>query len=300
MGKTEMRLNDLLQEYGSMRKLALHLGISRDILRGRFKKENLPIPTQSVSIRRIRSNHIVISNSALELIDGIVIGDGHISSVTNGYSGSLILGSSFVEFAQAIGESLGAVGIPSYQIKSFRKADGHFSYYQRTYTYIELGLLWTRWYNEKKKTIPKDLSNTSTMWRWFYVGDGSLGRSGTWTHYITICVCCFTEKECQFLCLLLAQHGIAAHIKDSIENKRHVLYIGTKDVEKFLAFIGPSPWSFFDYKWNLSERPTRSCKLCKEKFIPRRSDMIFCSRPCGVRYSHPFYQAMLGHVHRAA
>lgn len=219
----------------------------------------------------------------LPLLDGAVAGDGHISPPANVEGGcDLVLGLGIKqlkhadEFANRLSDFgfSGEAKIYANQVRVVWRA-------------LMFGEQRKRWYPDGIKRLPPDVSNDPEMWRWLYAGDGSIYQCSTYGAKIRINVQSFTLEETERLASMLKEHEIEAwaskDIVSSVTGQQlYILQISTSSTEKFLEMTSP-PVAGLEYKWNIPERIYRNCKHCNDSFLPKRSDMMFCSKLCGVR-----------------
>jgi reverse gyrase len=96
-----------------------------------------------------------------------------------------------------------------------------------------------------KKHIPKDLKITPNLCLHCWMGDGSLMNRINGI----LCSECFDKGEQENLCLKLNKEiGINSHLVKYKNSYR--IFLISKDIKKFLEYIGNPPFNEISYKWN--------------------------------------------------
>jgi hypothetical protein len=236
-------------------------------------------------MRNVKGKSEQIPQRIHAALDGLIASDGYIQSQTE-HSAFLGITTATPALAHATHDLLSVANLTAYQ-----RRHGERRYRTESAQTPEWRSWYERWYPNGKKRLPTDVPNDAPFWRWLHAGDGSLAKVSAYGYVVNLHVCNFTLSGLKHLKQMLAAHGIEAVIHGSIDGKRdRHLYIGTHHSEAFLEFTAPSPHSGLQYKWEIETADQRECQYCGETFTPRRSDMVFCSRKCGVRANHPFYQ----------
>lgn len=112
-----------------------------------------------------------------------------------------------------------------------------------------------KWYLDEKKIIPNDLILTPTICLIWYIGDGCILHSKN-TQYIKLATQCFTKEDQEAILLPQLQKFEAHLIKaDTSKNgeQQYFIYIPRRKIKKFLEYIGPCPFSDYQYKWDYQE-----------------------------------------------
>lgn len=212
------------------------------------------------AIRLAKGKHVFLTERALEFLNGLLLGDGHLENY-NRSSSAYDHSSKYQVYPEWLSKQFTSYGIG--QIGRIRKRVSYLkgspkqytTFYYRSQHYIELKELWAKWYRpavgeevrpRKKfiKIIPLDLRLTPFTCRQWYIGDGCLNK--TW-RYITISTQCFTDGEVGFLIGLLRNFKLRA-----TKTRVGEIRIPARSVKDFLSFIGPCPKeieSCYGYKW---------------------------------------------------
>ena len=112
-----------------------------------------------------------------------------------------------------------------------------------------------KWYVDGKKTIPIDLILTPTICLIWYIGDGCISHSKN-TQYIKLATQCFSKEEQEKILIPQLQKFEAHLIKADISKngeQQYFIYIPRRKIKKFLEYIGPCPFSDYQYKWDYKE-----------------------------------------------
>jgi hypothetical protein len=106
-----------------------------------------------------------------------------------------------------------------------------------------------RWYPNKTKHIPADLTLTPTVCLMWYIGDGCL-RQQKYSGYIKLATHCFEKTQLETLIIPQLKNFQA---RLSIANKKkqqYFIYIPRKHISDFLKYIGVCPIPEYQYKWD--------------------------------------------------
>lgn len=207
---------------------------------------------------RLNSSHVYLSKEAIEFLEGLLLGDGHLC--TNNWSGQYMDNSKYGSYVEWLLNKFIDYGVEG-RIKRHERPDlfpdgklhHYISFFYSSKCYAELGVLQKRWYREARedevwgtgrrkkwiKIIPPDLALpplTCLMW---YIGDGSfICRS------IRLCTDGFTIPEIDFLRDKLGELGF-----ETTRHKSGNIHILTKSTKAFLDYIGECPIKCYKYKW---------------------------------------------------
>lgn len=216
------------------------------------------------------SNHVTLSQEALEFLVGELLGDGSLSS-TSKVSASYTHGSKYKSYLEWLLKKFEGYGIE--QVGRIYKQEGWFlfpgrkvcwctCYHYNSKAYIELKLLHRQWYREARadekfksgkpkrliKILPKGLVLTPLIVRQWYIGDGSLWfdcREGA------IAFNCqgFETNEVEILVKKLAELGFIVR-----KNSNNQIRLSSKSTKALLKYIGPCPIDCYKYKWDIERR----------------------------------------------
>jgi hypothetical protein len=184
------------------------------------------------------------------IIEGCLLGDGHISRRKPTYNGSFSYRSSSIQHVEYIHEFFKEYCTENYQtIKRSETYDKrtnktYVSYYFRTKCMEIFTIFHDRFYIDKIKIVPKDLQINNINLLFLYIGDGELeSKHG----HIKLHTNLFTIKEVQFLSELLYKYN-ARSTKKTLN--QYIIYIPRKKVNEFLKYIGKCPFTDYEHKWD--------------------------------------------------
>lgn len=193
---------------GAIRKQAERLDLSYrwteeeiSILKEKYPKHGSDIPELNRSKTAIhskaselglsydRGNHIILSNTLREYLDGLLLGDGCIV-FKRGRSPYYTHVDKHRNYIVWLRKRLKTLGLP--YVGSIYKREEYGTYYFCSNSAIELKDMRERWYPNGKKKIPSDLEITPIILKNWYVGDGSrIRRKSGWE----VRIACFFDKE---------------------------------------------------------------------------------------------------------
>lgn len=216
-------------------------------------------------------NHVKLTKSALEFLEGNLLGDGGIYPHSHS-SATYKHGSSQLGFLQDyIMPSLSQFGIEQSgpirsQISVYTKRP---VYLYTSRAYRELLALQRRWYrpsNKKgrrfEKHVPEDLVLTPTVLLNWFIGDGSIRQSSWRTSLsgLTFFTNSFAMGEVELLCDKLCKLGLRAKlykIKNHGKRQPTIVFTDIGTIKHFFEIIGSCPEAarpYYQYKWPDPER----------------------------------------------
>jgi len=243
-------------------KIAQGQGCSQATVKNWLKKLGVKIRSRSEAQRISQSNHVDLCVELLEVLNGLMLGDGHLSLAK--WSSFYQHGSKFRGLLVWLSDELNRYGIRQsgtiYIQRHKKYSVVSFHYVSRCY--VELKLIHPKWYRpateeERKKgkkyikILPADLKLTPLTCLHWFIGDGYLGKCGKYTNYVSLCTQGFTEKEVYLLVSLLKSLGFKA-----TKHKNKGIRICVKSTEDFFNYIGPCPNGIkgcLGYRWPLLE-----------------------------------------------
>lgn len=192
-------------------------------------------------------NHCILSQEAIEWINGELLGDGCLHSYSK-WSAQVYYGSKDLEYCEYVRDTLNSFGIKmSGKIyKLHHKSGNCYSYSYISLRYAELLPIRKKWYPNGKKIVPRDIKLTPLTVRQWYIGDGSLSYPRNFVPYIQLCTTGFPILDVEFLKEELIKLGFKA----TRWKCNNAICISTKSVKDFLNYIGSCPVSCYQYKWN--------------------------------------------------
>jgi len=198
------------------------------------------------------THHCNLSQEAINWISGEMLGDGSVQSVSP-YSAYFVYSSKHLEYIKYVKNTLKSFGIEGGEIvKRYHKKENtlfvkkdYYSYFYRSYCYVELLSLRNKWYPRGKKIIPKDLELNPLICRQHYIGDGTLEHPKTGKPYAYLFTNGFTIFDVEWLTNKINKLGFKATRQPSNNSIR----IFGCSLKKFLKYIGNSPTKCYRYKF---------------------------------------------------
>jgi len=204
-----------------------------------YQMEKLGIPRRKQ--RDANARHVSLTTELQELLDGLLLGDGNLSS-SRGISACFRLSDSSERYVSWIFRKLGRLGLETNERVSFNESSGAF--HCRTRCYRELQGLYEKWYPGGKKKIPEDLQLKPNTVKYWYIGDGTYSKN---SQVIRIAVIDKLLREgLPFLRSQLLNNGIGCTIE------KYGLYIRRRSHQTFFNFIlreEPEIPPGYDYKF---------------------------------------------------
>lgn len=206
---------------------------------------NIPTRSKIEGMILAKSNHIKLSNEAIEWIEGELLGDGCIVS-NSSFSARFVYSSKYKEYIKYVSNTLNFFGIKQTGkiIKRVHKKLGNVTYNYSSLNYRELLPIRRKWYPNDKKRIPKDLKLTSLVLRQHFIGDGSLEHRKRESPSIILNTMGFKISDVIYLVNSLIKVGIKA-----TRRKRNIIHISSYSTKAFLDYIGRCPVKCYQYKW---------------------------------------------------
>lgn len=133
---------------------------------------------QKGNIKQIRkANHVILNKRMREILDGLMLGDGTLSTRRQNISAYYEQGDKNLSYLVWLSSLFNECGIKqSGQIYRMKKIANK-AYKLKTLTYFELGEIRQRWYPNNKKAIPRKFRITPTSLKFWYIGDGNFSDS---------------------------------------------------------------------------------------------------------------------------
>ena len=221
-----------------------HATFNTNSLHGYFIDNNIKRRSVSEAIHIQNQNNMIFTASELEIIYGILLGDG--SMIRYEWSASLEYKCKHFSVCQSLNSVLPRLGFyHPHQNKSI-------NWYTHTSRFTHLLPLRDIWYPGGKrcpKIVPRNFIMTPETGYWWYLGDGSSARS-----QLRIATCNFTIEDVEYLQSLLPVYSRLAKSKDKRRPGRiyPVIVIGrNEDKRKWLDYIGPCRHPEYAYRWIL-------------------------------------------------
>jgi len=228
-------------------------------------RHNIQTRTLAESVHVAKRNNVNITQHLLEMLEGEILGDGHIGVSTKSYSSARYTHSSkYLSYVSWLSNVFALEGLEQsgrlYRtvLTSARFGKSYYMWDYATLYYEELAEIRRRFYPQGKKVVPRDLELTPISARQWYIGDGSLctRKSRNAMPHIVLSTCAFDRQSIKTLMEQLSKRLLKA----SHEKSKNIIYISVHSVEDFLRWIGPCPPEIahiYAYKWDLN----RTCSI---------------------------------------
>lgn len=235
--------------------------ISRGTIYKALVKHNIEIRDKSSSVQRAMSaldiDSSFMDENTIEVIDGLMLGDGHINFKRNRsfQSSRVVIGTSSRQWAEFALQGLSKYN-PS-DPKDYQKIDKRHPnqiWESKTKTHPDIVSQAKRWYtgpNESKK-VPEDVRITPISVMLWYLGDGSFTyQSKINAGKVRLATCSFDKNIVDNILIpKLEKLGIKCN-KDC--SKNDVVIFGS-NIKNFFNLIGwESPFSDYYHKFNVPE-----------------------------------------------
>lgn len=200
-----------------------------------------------------------LSSEQLEVLYGAMLGDGCLIKHKNGVNALfsyLSKSRQHVEFVANYFKDYWAYK----EIKDGNYYDNRtnkFYYHSkiRTYSLDIFTKEYDKWYKDGCKHIPQDIKLTPLMCLIWYIGDGCICHSKN-TQNIKLATQCFSKEEQQKVLIPQLKNFEAKLMKADVSKdgrQQYFIYIPRRKIKKFLDYIGPCPFSDYEYKWDYKE-----------------------------------------------
>lgn len=220
----------------SMREMAESAGCVLSTIFYWMKKFQLP--REFLGIKG-KGNSIEISNELHEILDGELLGDGHLEILNYNHSARYAHTSKFHIYLNWLFNEFESYGLKwNKKISEHEGGYGTDVFHARTFSYRELKNEHERWYPIGKKIIPKDINLTPKVLKHWYIGDGTLHLRRK-RREISFATHSFCKSDIEIL--IKKFEGLNIHA--TCNNKEGVIYISKQN----------SVNTFFDYMENCNE-----------------------------------------------
>jgi len=189
---------------------------------------------------------IEVSKQAIDIINGELLGDGSLY-LSGSYRSNACFSHSTANFhyGQYLYDKLNKLNVPLLPSETLPARNSSKPQFRtRTKTNKYWTKLWSKWYINGQKCVPRDLILTKESCLHWYLGDGYLEKA------VKFSTCNFSIEDISFLVGLLGHCGFKASA-----NKRsggyYVIRIFKKDSFDFLEWIGDCPTKRYEHKWRL-------------------------------------------------
>lgn len=202
---------------------------------------------------------IPLSPATLRMVDGMLLGDGHLVAikpplVNSGFA--MHVSAEHNDFVGWVASYFLRDNIPFNKHTKPNSWPGSFACVLSTAKTKQFTVIRKRWYPTGLKIIPADLClYPETVLAW-YLGDGTLHSHAG----VTLCTNGFLQPDVELLQQLLLGVGIRSNLKlhkrgssgfSAVEKVDPLLYVprGNGNLRAFFDFIGPCPVPSLAYKW---------------------------------------------------
>lgn len=191
----------------------------------------------------------------LDIFDGIIISDGHLSKPTSPMASSrLSMGVKYKSFVEAVVVALPLSWSPITKSSRKDKRTGNIytTYQLRSHTSAFLREQRDRWYPNGTKIIPEDLILNKQVLLWWYLGDGSLPKRKARPNYrqIVLATNSFTLED---------NNRLISMLKDILQDdnvylENNMIIVARTAITQFAKIIGTkSPVSDYEYKFDFGQ-----------------------------------------------
>ena len=189
-----------------------------------------------------KANHVCLGKQILEILDGLLLGDGYLGTRRDNISAHYSHGDKHLSYLQWLSLVFSKFGLKqSGQIHLMKKIKNK-AYKYNTLTYFELGKIREKWYPNNKKAIPKNLIITPTILKFWYISDGNFSVTPL------IDSSTFEFEILKKISNQLKEIGIIHTLREFKDRKR--IRISIKSQNKFLNYItSDNIETPFDYKY---------------------------------------------------
>lgn len=197
---------------------------------------------------------IILTKEQKEVLDGALLGDGCLCLHKGGINAQFSYLSKSKQHVEYVGkyfkEYWSGEGIKEYSYLDTRTNKEYFHSKVRTYTNETFTEEYNRWYKNKIKHLPEDLTLTPLVCLIWYIGDGGICHSDR-TEYIKLSTHCFLKEEQEKILLPQLVQFEASLVK--ADHNQYFIYIPHRKEQDFLDYIGECPFEDYEYKWKIKK-----------------------------------------------
>lgn len=211
------------------------------------------------SNRKFRNPAFRFSEEENEILNGCLLGDGHLTKPV-GKSSQFTYCSSEYEHVYFVYSHLKRFivnecvdGPLEYTFYDKRTNKNYTRYSIRTQSNISFYNLRQKWYPRGVKIIPTTVDFTPTTLLFWYIGDGGLIK-GQYYQYLKLSTNAFSEEDLDFV-----QSKLKCFEPKIYGESQKLLYIPRHRIRKFLDMIGPCPVLCYKHKWEYDEYKYEGC-----------------------------------------
>lgn len=203
-------------------------------------------------------NNFVKLNPSIEfkqIFDGLMLSDGFLQILKNGWNACFSMKSKHQEFAVFTSELFRAEGFSGKTSKLYN--DTGILYEFKSHVHPWLTEQRKRWYPNGFKHIPSDLVISPLVLKFEFVGDGSAFKRKNGMYGVHFATECFIKSEVVKLQQELNALGFPFKMYKHRNGFNLQYYRNTNgqifDILHFFDFIGNCPVNCFQYKWQVSK-----------------------------------------------
>lgn len=209
----------------------------------------------------INLNIMKASTNIHNVLEGCLLGDGHLERMAETHNACFNYGSSSKEHTDYVHSFF-----KEYCSENYKKPKRVEVYDKRTNkTYVRYWFrtkhlpLFTNFhklfYRDRIKIIPENLNISEASLLFWYIGDGELESHHG---YIKLHTNSFKKEEVKSLCKLLGSFEARTVHK---EKNQYIISIPRKNVKKFLSYIGDCPIKDYSHKWKETPYKNKNIEL---------------------------------------
>jgi len=235
--------------------IAKELGVDSSSVRRHMDTIGIVRRSASKTTHLRRANHVDLSTSAREFMDGEMLGDGGIYNQSR-WAARWQQVNHHREYSQWISDQFNRFSIEQCGTIHFVTSNtGGSGHYYMSKAYVEMLPERARWYPKGVKVVPGDIVLTPTTVRQWYLGDGSLSRNGKKCGNgmrVRLACCAFGIPTSQRLAHQLAVYSGIPRDDIKITKRGDLSICKRESIKAFLKYIGPCPGpivSVYGYKW---------------------------------------------------
>jgi hypothetical protein len=188
---------------------------------------------------------IVLSKKAIEIINGELLGDGHISS--SGSNSSFQHSTANLEYGEFVYKKLNENDVPLLKDKILpTRNNGNDQFHTRSVSNVTFSKMRELWYPLGEKIVPNSIELTPDVCLHWFLGDGSFEHPGG---CLLLYTCCFSKEDVYLLADKLVGIGITATLNK--DGAYYMIRIWKKSTNDFLDYIGECPVKSYEYKWGV-------------------------------------------------
>ncbi len=228
-------------------QIAALVGCGRSLVYQRLAQIGVPSRDKSSSSVLRRGNHVCLSAELLEILDGELLGDGCLQSVS-AHSARYEHTSKHRSYLDWLNDQFVLFGFRAAKVDAMKNKVAPY-YRYRTRHYIELLQVKERWYPDGRKAVPSGITLSPITVRQWFIGDASVAQKGRPGQSVTFHTEGFSPFENQRLADRL-QDVIGA---EAAVSRQNTVRLPSASVAALYAYMTPCPkelMSVYGYKFS--------------------------------------------------